>query len=427
MKRLLLASSCLLALTVAPAYAQSASGDQVLPQKGAHAPAGAANGASRDEQRPTGGGTAEPNTNRSAADQGTAERTNGQARGQEGEQPARAQAGESGTEQQSGARSGEAEPKRKQAAEPKQGGAAKSAEQARPEEDQSRRQTDAGKAKPATNGSAQRDKEEPAADKAARKSDPAADRTRQADTNENQQRGKANPERRDARTQQDQDQGRTSESKDAQRDRTANQGNDRADRGDSRAEGRVKIDRDRAASLHRDLVDRFGGPGVHLNVRINVGVVVPETVRFRELPSTIVEEYPQFRGYSYFVEDDEVVIVEPRTREVVELIGGDGGPNRAAADEPARAEDMQAGGEHARFSRDQDAVIRRFVTSDRDLVTGGNMHPVLRAPADAELQPLPSSIASEMPGADGFGYFVDRERRVVVVDRDTREVVDIVQ
>ena len=168
-------------------------------------------------------------------------------------------------------------------------------------------------------------------------------------------------------------------------------------------------------------MQQFGGESVHLNVRVGVGVAVPELVRFRELPPTLVEEYPEFRGYSYFVEDDEVVIVEPRTREVVEVIGG-GGRSRVARGEEG---DVERG--HARFSREQDAVIRRTVTADREIITGGDAHPVLRAPADAELRPLPESIASEMPGADGYGYFVDRERRVVVVDRDTREVVDIVQ
>ena len=87
---------------------------------------------------------------------------------------------------------------------------------------------------------------------------------------------------------------------------------DRADRGGAaRVEGRVKIDEGRAGSLHRDLVGRFRGEPQHVDVDIRVGITLPDHIRYRALPPEIISDYPEFRGYDYFVEEDDVVIVDP--------------------------------------------------------------------------------------------------------------------
>jgi hypothetical protein len=49
---------------------------------------------------------------------------------------------------------------------------------------------------------------------------------------------------------------------------------------------------------------------------------VPRTgsVRFAALPSTIVEIEPEWRGYEYFLVGDRIVIVDPRSMEIVAVI-----------------------------------------------------------------------------------------------------------
>jgi hypothetical protein len=42
------------------------------------------------------------------------------------------------------------------------------------------------------------------------------------------------------------------------------------------------------------------------------------------LPTNIVELVPEFRGYDYVVANDEIVIVQPSTRKVVEVINTGG-------------------------------------------------------------------------------------------------------
>ena len=58
----------------------------------------------------------------------------------------------------------------------------------------------------------------------------------------------------------------------------------------------------------------------NVNFQINIGVVVPRTVRVAPLPVTIVEIQPSWRGYMYFIVDDEIIIVEPGTLRIVAVI-----------------------------------------------------------------------------------------------------------
>ncbi len=53
---------------------------------------------------------------------------------------------------------------------------------------------------------------------------------------------------------------------------------------------------------------------------INLGMKLPTDVELRPLPVTIAERVPDLRNHSYFVYEDEIVIVDPDTREVVLVI-----------------------------------------------------------------------------------------------------------
>jgi uncharacterized protein DUF1236 len=53
---------------------------------------------------------------------------------------------------------------------------------------------------------------------------------------------------------------------------------------------------------------------------VRVGVTVPRTVVFYDLPADIVEIVPAYRAYKYFLVGDEIVIVDPATYEIVDVI-----------------------------------------------------------------------------------------------------------
>jgi hypothetical protein len=48
--------------------------------------------------------------------------------------------------------------------------------------------------------------------------------------------------------------------------------------------------------------------------------VVPSSISVVAVPPTLVEYYPQWRGYRYFVVGDEIIIVEPRTLRIVAVL-----------------------------------------------------------------------------------------------------------
>ena len=53
---------------------------------------------------------------------------------------------------------------------------------------------------------------------------------------------------------------------------------------------------------------------------LNVGTVVPRTVHIVEVPEVIVTVHPEWRGYRYFIVNDEIVVVEPDTLKIVAVI-----------------------------------------------------------------------------------------------------------
>jgi hypothetical protein len=56
-----------------------------------------------------------------------------------------------------------------------------------------------------------------------------------------------------------------------------------------------------------------------VNFEIEVGRSVPRAVHIREVPVTLVEIHPEWRGHEYFVVDDEIVIVD-RSRRILSRV-----------------------------------------------------------------------------------------------------------
>jgi hypothetical protein len=57
-----------------------------------------------------------------------------------------------------------------------------------------------------------------------------------------------------------------------------------------------------------------------LNVSVSVGTRVPNTVRFYPIPQDVVVIYPEWRGYNYILVGDQIVIIDPRTHEIVAVL-----------------------------------------------------------------------------------------------------------
>jgi hypothetical protein len=86
----------------------------------------------------------------------------------------------------------------------------------------------------------------------------------------------------------------------------------------ARSGGRITLASDDRVFIrkHVDL-----GARVRLGIgSLSIGMDLPDTVELRPLPDVIVQRNPDLRGHRYFVYEDDIVIVEPQSREVVLII-----------------------------------------------------------------------------------------------------------
>lgn len=61
-------------------------------------------------------------------------------------------------------------------------------------------------------------------------------------------------------------------------------------------------------------------PLTNVNFSISVGTRVPREVRYYPLPAEIVEIHPAWRGYYFVLVNDQIVIIEPASFEIVAII-----------------------------------------------------------------------------------------------------------
>ena len=89
----------------------------------------------------------------------------------------------------------------------------------------------------------------------------------------------------------------------------------------AKAGGNINLTTQQKTVIKNTVINNKSAPRVtNVNFNIGVGTVVPTSVRFAPLPASIVEIHPAWRGYDYFVYNDEVIIIEPHSHKIVEII-----------------------------------------------------------------------------------------------------------
>lgn len=163
-------------------------------------------------------------------------------------------------------------------------------------------------------------------------------------------------------------------------------------------------------------------PVTRVNFSVSVGTVVPRDIELRPMPRTIVEIVPQYRDYDFFVVRDEIVIVQPRTHRIVDVI--ERRPSRARAETTT---------EHGpRLSAHQREIIRRHASSRRRVTTGSSLRTTTeitvgeRLPDTVEIESFPEEVYREVPSVREYRY-IGRGDDVYLVDPSTREVIEEVR
>jgi hypothetical protein len=83
----------------------------------------------------------------------------------------------------------------------------------------------------------------------------------------------------------------------------------------------AKLSADQRTKITTVIRNEHVAPVTNIDFSISVGTKVPrERVSLRALPSEVVTIYPEWRGYEFFLVRDEIVVVDPRTLEIVAVM-----------------------------------------------------------------------------------------------------------
>lgn len=84
----------------------------------------------------------------------------------------------------------------------------------------------------------------------------------------------------------------------------------------------VHLNDHQRTTIRKSVIDARGAPRVdRVNFDVRVGTVVPrQDIHVVPVPETLVRIEPEWRGFLYFVHEDEVVVVNPRDMRIVAVL-----------------------------------------------------------------------------------------------------------
>ena len=82
----------------------------------------------------------------------------------------------------------------------------------------------------------------------------------------------------------------------------------------------AKLSSEQRTRITTVIRDQHVAPVTNVNFSISVGTRVPRDVSFHPLPTEIVTIYPDWRGYEFILVRDQIVVVDPRTFEIVAVL-----------------------------------------------------------------------------------------------------------
>ena len=152
--------------------------------------------------------------------------------------------------------------------------------------------------------------------------------------------------------------------------------------------------------------------------RIAVGTRLPRDWDFVPVPDDVVVIVPEYRGYYFAYVDDQYVICDPDTYEVVAVIpaersyagGSSGGGSKCSSQLSLNADDRE--------------LILRSVSRGRE-VDIADLSVGRKVPRDVELLSFPESVVSEASELGSCRYF-DAGDQIAIVDPDEDKIVLII-
>jgi hypothetical protein len=166
-------------------------------------------------------------------------------------------------------------------------------------------------------------------------------------------------------------------------------------------------------------------PVTNVNFSISVGTAVPRSIQLNALPADLVTIVPQYRGYSYFVVEEQIVIVEPSSVQIVAVIPYSGSTaSHAAAPAPTKARAVK-------LSTEEREVIRRHTSARRSSDAPAPTRKSSRRYSVGDevettetIETFPETVYREAPSVRRYRY-LRQDNNVILVDPDDHRVVDV--
>ncbi len=89
--------------------------------------------------------------------------------------------------------------------------------------------------------------------------------------------------------------------------------------GQGAAAGTAKLSTEQRTKIS-SVIHEHKTPSVRLNISVSVGTRVPASVHLYPLPVQVINIYPDWRGYDYVMVGEDIVVIDPRTHEIVAII-----------------------------------------------------------------------------------------------------------
>jgi hypothetical protein len=160
-------------------------------------------------------------------------------------------------------------------------------------------------------------------------------------------------------------------------------------------------------------------PRAHVDVAISIGRRLPRDWDYRPVPVTVIEIVPEYRDYVFVYADDDYVICDPDTYEIVAVVpaddrqyagGGSGSPDRCPARLSLTRDERELILDEVRIKNEVDV---------RDLEVGWSV------PSNVELLRFPDVVLSKADELSGCRYFIARDQLAIVDPIDEKVVLVI--
>jgi hypothetical protein len=146
------------------------------------------------------------------------------------------------------------------------------------------------------------------------------------------------------------------------------------------------------------------------NVKVNIGQRLPSGIQPHRVPADVVRIVPGYRDYDYTLVDNRVVLVDPRRREVVDIL--DDGPGAATYGRIAISDEMRT-----RF---------RELARVSSVPVGTTAAGATSTPNCLSLQPVPEEMVHDNAELRNYRYLAVGNQ-IVLVDPQQQKVVQVIE